>query len=177
MPFTPGDVCVFEGLTHVQSVTKKWYAENLVSGAENERHRTEDKVKKEEEEAARQASQAESAEGGLDVRPMFEHASFSFSRRKSEDDEDVPESVRNARAGLPPGLEIISSEPIVDRKSSFVGHAVRVTDEREVPLVVYQLLNDKKIARAAHPTILAYRIVKNIGGPAGKIMNSGVFAR
>ena len=57
-----------------------------------------------------------------------------------------------------------------------MGHAVRVTDEREVPLVVHQLLEDKKIAKAHHPTIFAYRIVKDVGGAAGKVLNSGKFS-
>lgn len=54
-----------------------------------------------------------------------------------------------------------------------MGHAVRVTDEREVPLVIHELLGDRKIAKAAHPAIFAYRIAKEVGGPAGKVYNTG----
>lgn len=74
---------------------------------------------------------------------------------------------------LPPGLEIISSTPIVERKSTFQGHAVRVTSEKQVPLVIHELLSDKKIAKAAHPAIFAYRIAKDVGGAAGTIISSG----
>jgi putative IMPACT (imprinted ancient) family translation regulator len=75
-----------------------------------------------------------------------------------------------------PGLKIVSSEPIVDRRSTFVGHAIRVTDEREVPLVIHELLSDRKIAKAAHPAIFAYRIAKDVGGAAGVVYNTGVSA-
>lgn len=74
---------------------------------------------------------------------------------------------------LPPGLEIISSTPILERKSTFQGHAVRVTSEKQVPLVVHELLSNKKIAKAAHPAIFAYRITKDVGGAAGTIISSG----
>lgn len=74
---------------------------------------------------------------------------------------------------LPDGLEIISSEPIVERKSSFQGHAVRVTSEKQVPLVIHELLSDRKIAKAAHPAIFAYRIAKDVGGPAGRVISAG----
>jgi hypothetical protein len=54
-----------------------------------------------------------------------------------------------------------------------MGHAVRVTDEREVPLVIHEILSDKKVAKAAHPAIFAYRIAKDVGGAAGKVYASG----
>ena len=74
---------------------------------------------------------------------------------------------------MPAGFVITSSEPLVERRSTFVGHAVRVTDEREVPLVIHELLDDRKIAKASHPAIFAYRIAKDVGGAAGKVFNSG----
>ncbi|KAF9780258.1 ribosomal protein S5 domain 2-type protein [Thelephora terrestris] len=58
---------------------------------------------------------------------------------------------------LPEGLEIIEAEPIVDRKSSFVGRACRITSPDQVPLVISYLLSDRRIARAAHPVIHAWR--------------------
>lgn len=68
---------------------------------------------------------------------------------------------------------ITSSEPIVDRKSSFVGHACKIVDEEDVMAVVGHLLEDKRIARAAHPTIWAYRRVREVGGAAGRVVESG----
>jgi hypothetical protein len=50
-----------------------------------------------------------------------------------------------------------------------------VTDEREVPLVIHEILSDKKVARAAHPAIFAYRIAKEVGGAAGKVYAAGEY--
>jgi putative IMPACT (imprinted ancient) family translation regulator len=50
---------------------------------------------------------------------------------------------------------------------------VQVTDEREVPLVIHELLSDKKVAKAAHPAIFAYRIKRDVGGAAGVVYNTG----
>ena len=55
-----------------------------------------------------------------------------------------PEGVQSTRStiseppisvGLPEGLEIIEAEPIMDRKSSFVGRACRITSPDQVVLV------------------------------------------
>ncbi|KAI8992592.1 ribosomal protein S5 domain 2-type protein [Pilobolus umbonatus] len=54
--------------------------------------------------------------------------------------------------------EIFSTEPLMDRKSTFIAHVARVTNVHEVKTVVGQLLSNKKIAKATH-NILAYRIV------------------
>jgi putative IMPACT (imprinted ancient) family translation regulator len=53
---------------------------------------------------------------------------------------------------------IFSSEALVDRKSIFVAHVAEVHSVHEVKVVVAHLLQNKKIAKAAH-NILAYRIV------------------
>jgi hypothetical protein len=119
---------------------------------------------------------------------------FSYSR-PSPDDASLstttalhPLSDASASAGgvTPPSVALASqgnlrdvhfrihvSAPIVDRKSTFIGHAVRVTDEREVPLVIHEILSDKKVARAAHPAMFAYRIAKEVGGVAGRVVLAG----
>lgn len=48
-------------------------------------------------------------------------------------------------------------EPITDRKSKFIAHAAHVYSETEVQAFMDELLQDPKIAKAAH-NILAYRI-------------------
>ncbi|KAK2465968.1 hypothetical protein APHAL10511_001609 [Amanita phalloides] len=63
----------------------------------------------------------------------------------------------DGRDPLPVGIEIHVAEPIVDRKSVFVGRACRITDASQVPQIISALRSDKHIARAAHPTIWAYR--------------------
>jgi hypothetical protein len=78
-----------------------------------------------------------------------------------------------AASSLPNGIEIVEAEPITDRKSSFVGRACRITDPAQVdinfclshlpltfsqvPLILSHLLSDRRIARAAHPVINAWR--------------------
>ncbi|ORY26887.1 hypothetical protein BCR39DRAFT_539963 [Naematelia encephala] len=174
VPFASGDVCVFEGLNHVQSLVRTWYASHLSSAQTSELER-----KKPLALALTSQSQPLSRTSTPDptsaeMRPSPSRATFSYTRhqKSSSDGTETPSAITNAEAGLPVGLTIISSDPIHDRKSTFVGHAIRVTDEREVPLVIHELLSDKKIAKAAHPAIFAYRIVKDVGGVAGKVINS-----
>lgn len=164
--FSPGDVCVFEGLTYTQELVKKWYAAHLSEKMEGEKLR----------DAERDRKQGKSGRGFSDLQVEYVEADrpnpksvFSYS---DDHDEDVS-AVKNARDGLPTGLKIVSSEPITEKRSVFIGHAVRVTDEKEVPLVVNDLLEDRKIAKAAHPAIFAYRIAKDVGGMAGKVYNTG----
>ncbi len=110
----------------------------------------------------------------FETRPSPLRSTFSYSRSGEPPTGETPEAVSRAEADMFPGLKIVSSEPIVDRRSAFVGHAIRVTDEREVPLVIHELLSDRKIAKAAHPAIFAYRIAKDVGGAAGVVYNTGV---
>jgi hypothetical protein len=77
---------------------------------------------------------------------------------------------------IPKGVQIIESEPIIDRKSTFVGRACRISHPSQVysihsitllltepvsvnkvPLILSHLMSDRRISRAAHPIIHAYR--------------------
>ncbi|KAI0316113.1 UPF0029-domain-containing protein [Amylostereum chailletii] len=58
---------------------------------------------------------------------------------------------------LPPGVKLFEAEPIIDRKSVFVGRACKISDPAQVPLVLSYLMCDRRIARAAHPIINAWR--------------------
>lgn len=60
---------------------------------------------------------------------------------------------------------IFSTEPLVDRKSTFIAHVAKVQSVHEVKVVLAHLLQNKKIAKATH-NILAYRIVM----PDGKVL-------
>eukprot|EP00605_Chrysophyceae_sp_TOSAG23-4_P000318 GSChrysophyteH1.ASY1.ANO1.363.1 assembled CDS len=60
-------------------------------------------------------------------------------------------------------LNIAHSEPVVDRKSVFVGHACAVNNMEDVEQFKEQLLSDKKIAKATH-NILAYRFTSDETG-------------
>ncbi|OCF37559.1 impact family protein [Kwoniella heveanensis BCC8398] len=183
VPFTPGDVCVFEGLTHVQSVVREWYISHLKVVAEGEAERSQAHAQSQSQshlirgmstldithtgEGEKDIGQLDHRLGNdlLNKRPDTLRSTFSYSSTATPD--KSPTSQLDVSH-----LKIVSSEPIVDRKSTFVGHAVKVTDEREVPLVIHELLSDRKIAKAAHPAIFAYRIAKDVGGAAGKVYNT-----
>jgi hypothetical protein len=66
-------------------------------------------------------------------------------------------TVKLEEAKLPEGCKLFTSDPITDRKSVFIGHACRIKSPAEVSQVVDFLLSDRKIAKAAHPAMLAYR--------------------
>ena len=67
------------------------------------------------------------------------------------------------------GIQIIEADPVLDRKSAFVGRACRITDPAQVPLVLAHLMADRHIARAAHPVINAWRC--QVGG----VLHQGAF--
>ena len=54
--------------------------------------------------------------------------------------------------------DIYHGEPITDRKSVFQAHVCEVLSKGDVTWVLQQLLMDKKIQRAHHPCMYAYRI-------------------
>ena len=109
--WTPETVCVFDGLENVREKCGKWYQEQLSEKAAGEMVREETKEAK-----------------GLSG---------------SNDASDPPECVSSARSTsepqtpveLPEGLKITEAEPVVDRKSSFVGRACRITSPDQVALV------------------------------------------
>jgi hypothetical protein len=166
---------------HVQYLAKKWYASHLSTGLEGEKARNADKLTQahageylaphspfasshiQDQLASLDINHDEHNTDSTPPRRPSPRETFSYGDNGEEGDDVLPE-----------GLKIVSCDPIVERKSTFVGHAVRVTSEKHVPLVIHELLSDKKIAKAAHPAIFAYRIAKEIGGPAGKIISSGM---
>ena len=55
---------------------------------------------------------------------------------------------------------IITGQPIVEKRSTFLAHCCRVKDVSEVRAVIQALLRISKIKGATHPCIMAYRINK-----------------
>ncbi|KAF8699415.1 hypothetical protein AX14_000971 [Amanita brunnescens Koide BX004] len=91
-----------------------------------------------------------------------DRASGPVRMDEKEEKIDQPVETKHTTVGevekdLPVGIEIHVAEPIVDRKSVFVGRACRITDSNQVPQILSVLRADRRIARAAHPTIWAYR--------------------
>ena len=110
--WAPETECVFDGLENVREKCGKWYQEQLSEKAAGETVREETK-------------EAKTSMGTEDT-PSLSEAGISTSSTASEPQESVE---------LPEGLEIIEAEPIVDRKSSFVGRACKITSPDQVALV------------------------------------------
>ncbi|KAI8445654.1 ribosomal protein S5 domain 2-type protein [Phakopsora pachyrhizi] len=94
----------------------------------------------------------------VDLRKNFFHESkdgFDKSNASSSN-ENYDQTLDNELLGLSIDLkedtlyEFFTSSTIVDRKSVFIGYSVRLTDPKEVPKIMSQLLSDKKIAKATH---------------------------
>ncbi|KAF9450165.1 imprinted and ancient [Macrolepiota fuliginosa MF-IS2] len=133
--FTPETVCVFDGVQNVLERCSTWYEEHL----------NEDKAK----EMIRE-----------DVKEMY-RASNMKEVSPPDDSKHPPEHVEAFHEQhtneMPPGTHFFVAEPIVDRKSSFIGRACRISDPSEVPQILAYLMSDRRIARAAHPIINAWR--------------------
>ncbi|KAI0638703.1 UPF0029-domain-containing protein [Trametes polyzona] len=130
--WTPGGVCVFDGLEWVKERCAEWLGERMSEKKaielirEDEKHRT------------------------LDDHDPGKNTEGTPSKRSAREPPDIP-------AEMPPGITIVEAEPILDRKSAFVGRACRITDPAQVPLILNHLMSDRRIARAAHPIINAWR--------------------
>ncbi|KAH9045370.1 UPF0029-domain-containing protein [Lactarius pseudohatsudake] len=124
--WTPGVVCVFDGLENVLERTVRWYEQRLESMKASE--------------ALREQSHLDSAKGpevgGATVMPLV--------------------SV-DIQPALPEGIKLFEAEPIIDRKSAFVGRACQISDPAQVPAILSFLMADRRVAKAAHPVINAWR--------------------
>ncbi|KAL1743115.1 hypothetical protein HDZ31DRAFT_83657 [Schizophyllum fasciatum] len=128
--FAPGTVCVFDGIQHVLEHLTQWYEEHLSAERAGDLQREFEK-----EQHVEQVNDAS--------------AHSRHERRVVQSSSPPPP--------LPDGIEIFEAEPILDRKSVFIGRAVRITHPSQVPIIVSNIREDRKTARAAHPTIHAWR--------------------
>ncbi|KAJ7216661.1 ribosomal protein S5 domain 2-type protein [Mycena pura] len=122
-----GEVCVFDGLQRVLECCAAWYGERLSADLAGELSRADTPANNTPEHPA----------ATLPLPPPDPSAAY------------IPP--------LPAGIEIFVAEPIMDRKSSFVGRACAISDPSEVPIILAHLMSDRRIARAAHPIINAWR--------------------
>jgi len=121
----------FDGLEFVKATIGEWYGDKLSEGI----------AKKLDYEALHAHDEA------VETPPTTRPAS-------------VPAEPETPIA-LPSGIKLVEAEPIIDRKSVFVGRACKLTDPSDVPKIVNYLLSDKRIAKAAHPVIHAWRFEVN----------------
>ncbi|KAG1782965.1 ribosomal protein S5 domain 2-type protein [Suillus placidus] len=130
--WTPESVCVFDGLQNVLERCEAWY---------------EDKLNR--ETAGELLREDAHTRNHVLVEPDEPLASSSVT---DELKDRVP-----LDTALPEDIKIVEAEPIVDRKSIFIGRACRISDPSQVPLVLNNLMSERQISRAAHPIINAWR--------------------
>ncbi|KAG9317736.1 Aldehyde/histidinol dehydrogenase [Chiua virens] len=132
--WSPDTVCVFDGLQSVLERCEAWYEDKLSREKVDELVR-EDTLERDSMPQGSAAPTNEDEEGvGRVSRPPIL--------------QDV---------GLPEGIKLVEAEPIVDRKSVFVGRACQISHPSQVPLILNHLMSDRHITRAAHPIINAWR--------------------
>ncbi|KXN89499.1 Protein IMPACT [Leucoagaricus sp. SymC.cos] len=129
--FTPENVCVFDGVQDALERCNAWYEDRL----------SEDRMKEMIREDEKEANNTRT-----DSDPRINPRNSP----ERTDDHRLTEE-------MPPGIHFFIAEPIVDRKSSFIGRACRISDPSEVPLILAHLMSERRIARAAHPIINAWR--------------------
>jgi len=128
--WTPDSVCVFDGLQNVLERCVRWYEDHL---------------------SAEKAGELLRGDLHDDSRSPV---SFESNGGSSQHTVPLPPEIHIA---MPDGIRLFEAEPITDRKSVFVGRACMISDPSEVPLILSHLLSDRRIARAAHPVINAWR--------------------
>ncbi|CDO77240.1 hypothetical protein BN946_scf184747.g53 [Trametes cinnabarina] len=133
--WTPDSVCVFDGLEWVKERCTEWLVERMSEKKVGELLREDEK------------GRTSNSDGAHGSQPDNEG---KRSTRSGREPPEIP-------AEIPPGITIVEAEPILDRKSAFVGRACRITDPSQVPLILAHLMSDRRIARAAHPIINAWR--------------------
>ena len=152
--WAPGAVCVFDGLQSVAERCGRWYEERPSTDAAGRM------VREDERDEQRPPAGVVEMEG--------RHTAWSADATVSLPPE------------MPENVQIVEAEAITDRKSAFVGRACRISDPSQVrkassvvsqgihsvgiqvPLVLAHLISDRRIARAAHPIINAWRC--EVGG-------------
>ena len=145
--WTPGVVCVFDGLQSVLERVLHWYEQRL-----------------------------ESMRAGEALREQSHPSPHLIDSEKPDASSSTSVSgPLNAQSvALPEGIKLYEAAPIVDRKSAFIGRACRISDPaqvseccgshpiiiikaRQIPLILAFLMADRRIAKAAHPIINAWR--------------------
>jgi len=128
--WTPGVVCVFDGLQSVLERILYWYEQQL------------------ESKRAGEALREQSHPSPHMIDSEKPDASSSTS---------VPAPLSTQSIALPEGIKLYDAAPIIDRKSAFIGRACRISDPAQIPLILAFLMADRRIAKAAHPIINAWR--------------------
>ena len=101
--WTPGVVCVFDGLQSVLERVVHWYEQRL-----------------------------ESNKAGEALREQSHPSPHLIDKPEAGDSTPVPTSLDTQPIALPEGIRLVEAVPIVDRKSAFIGRACRISDPAQV---------------------------------------------
>ncbi|CAO1616621.1 unnamed protein product [Parajaminaea phylloscopi] len=139
----PQQAVLFEGCETVQTVVAEWYEQQARQDRE------------------RRAADGRAGAGELDAKPSTASSDAEQGRRTTnhQSDAHAPASTQSDPALLRSvaGKTWVSTEALVDRKSSFIGHAVRVDQPAEVPLLLTRLSElHPRMEKATHPMIRAW---------------------
>lgn len=143
--FHPGEVCVFDFLLEIENVFNDQAAQSDHLGSTTE---VEENLKN------------LTIEEYSDSEDKYEYK----YEKESHNNYDYKKKERKIPATQPvdPFEGWIMSEPVTDRKSTFIAHVAKVTSLEEAETKMYQLLSDRKIGKASH-NMTAWRI-KNTNG-------------
>ncbi|GAA6030104.1 hypothetical protein JCM8097_009259 [Rhodosporidiobolus ruineniae] len=140
-----GGVCLFEGIEAVREMCTRWVEERA--------------AEKQKGEEARQAEVNGRVGAGVTEEDEEGYGEDDLEERIEEYAERAPRKPPVPTVKCP---DIVSSEPLIERKSVFVGHVARVKSVAEVHAVMAVLLSNSKIARATH-NISAYQFTSPDG--------------
>lgn len=131
--FVPDQVAIFDGIENVREIVMRWYEDRLKKDAAAELRREDEKhIHTEDPQSDTPLENSDIIEFTIDT-------------------------TQNPPPQLPEGVHIWVSEPIVDRKSTFIGRACQITHPSQVQQILSFLMEDKSISRATHPIINAWR--------------------
>lgn len=113
--FNPGDAAIFEGVERARETVAVYYERKI------------------SELAAKEAANPHTSQEDVDAAIETQRLEQECRQLSSTSQTPVNES---KRPPLPEGRTLFSSEPITDRKSVFVGHAIAIESPSEVALAV-----------------------------------------
>lgn len=133
--FQQGEVALFDGVERVREKVEVWYSE-----------REAERLQRQQDDKSHiRAAHTEDLQSDLN--------------EKEESPPSKAEKVKQKK------VTIFSSPAITERKSVFVGHAALLTDVAQVAPILEDIIRDKKVARATHPTIYAWVCRPEADGP------------
>lgn len=131
--FEKGQVALFDGIEKARELIESWYEER----------------------------QADKPSQGTQI----DHTDKVHNDNYNDDD-DISDQVRqfsftdsnrhHQAESASATVKLVTSPAITERKSTFVGHAAALHDPADVPIILANLLQDRRIARATHPTMYAW---------------------